>query len=183
LSKEHVIGYGVLRSDGDRFTEAQVVEVVEPGDSFWEASQAEWTAGHAQALMGHLRCARAAASIEPRYGEGSLKSWAGELGVGKSTAYEYSGAWKRLMECFGSEEALFERLENSPLTIWQIIEATKGPPELLDSVEDENTPVRQIKRIISGEDKQNFETVELCCCPKCGEVYPMSEAVVWSEPR
>lgn len=87
------------------------------------------------------------------------------------------------MERFRSEEAILERFDNSPLSPWQAIEATKGPPELLDRAEDENLPVRTIKRILSGEEEQNVETIELCCCPKCGEVYPMSEAMTWTDER
>jgi hypothetical protein len=161
----------------------RVSDVIQPGDAFWESLKGEWTTGHAQALTGHLRCARAAANVEPRYGERSLKQFADELGVGSTTAYEYAGVWRRLEDRFGGMGALFERLENSPLTIWQVIEATKGPPELLDQAEDENLSVRKIKRLVSGEEEKNAETVELCCCPKCGEVYPMSEAMTWTDTR
>jgi hypothetical protein len=162
----------------------RISDVIQPGDAFWESLKGEWTTGHAQALEGHLRCARAAANVGPRYGERSLKQFADELGVGSTTAYEYAGAWHRLMERYADEQTLLERLENSPLTIWQVIEATKGPYELLNQVEDENLSVRAIKRLVSGEEEEeNAETVELCCCPKCGEVYPMSEAMTWTDTR
>jgi hypothetical protein len=163
--------------------EIERTELLEPGDSFWEAATSEWSEGHAQALRGHLRCARAASKVERRYGEKSLERFASDVGAGKSSVYEHAGWWERSLERFGSEEAILARFESSPLRHWQAIEAMKGEPEILDRAEDENLSVRAIKRLVSGEEEKNAETVELCCCPKCGEVYPMSEAMTWTDTR
>ena len=102
----------------------------------------------------------------------------------KSKVYAYAQAYRKLAQAYEDEQALYSRLENSPLTIWQAIETAKRYPvdelpEALDRVEDEGLTTRQIRQ----PEEKNVETVTLCCCPKCGGVFPMSEAMTWTDQR
>lgn len=157
-------------------------EVVQEGDAYWQSQVSEWTVGHAQALIGHLRSARAAASVERRYGEASLAEFAKEVGAGRSTCYQYAYAWNTLLFEFGSEESLSSRLENSPLSVWQVIECMKAPEgerkPMLDRAEDENLSISQIRAHRQGEEEKNVEVIEVIECPHCEQAFALSEAHV-----
>lgn len=171
-------GYGGVRptQELERVSDA---EIVQPGDTFWIETQSEWARGQGVALLGNLLSAKNAAMVEPRYGEGSLEKWAGEMGVGRSTAYSYAQGWRNAVEEYGGEEGVSGRLDGSPLTIWQVIESMRAPrgqrAELLDRVEDDNIATRQIRRIVDGSGTGGVvEMATEFLCPTCDEWHALS---------
>lgn len=161
-------------------------EIVQDDEGYWEALVSEWTTGHAEELRGRLRQARAAAAVERRYGAGSMEAFAHEVGTSRSTAYEYARAYNRLLGDFGSHDAVSERLDDSPLTISNVLEAVheEDTPKALDEAEDAGLSSRQQKakrreRSIPG----NVETVNLIVCPHCGVEYPINHASTRTEAR
>ena len=161
--------------------EAEIVEVPS-----LEEIKSEWTMGASQKLMGQLRQARAAASLEKHYGQGSVEGFAREMYVSPSTVYAYAATWRKLLDAFGEEGEVYGRLENSPLKISNVMEAVKETdiPKALDEAEDEGLSSRQQEaRRREKTTPANVETVTEFICPACGEVSPMSKVESREVPR
>ena len=109
-------------------TNVQVVhkaEILEPAPTL-EDLYSEWAMGFFEKLKGQLRQARCAAMVKRYYGQGSIAEFATHVGAAESTVYEYAAAWRRLTNAYPSEAEISNRLEDSPMTIWQIIEGVRG---------------------------------------------------------
>ena len=171
-------------------TDVQVVhkaEILEPAPT-WEELASEWTQGAYEKIAGQLRQARCAGLVKRYYGKRSLATFAAEMGVSDSLMYEYSKAWRRLMNAYPSEEAIYSRLEHSPMRIWQVIETVRGKeaseiPAALDETELENKSTSRLKaeRREEGTPK-NVEMVKEAVCPACGAVSPMDQVEVREVP-
>ena len=145
-----------------------------------EELYSEWSQGFYEKLKGNLRQARAAAALETHYGKGSVSAFAGAMRTSEQVVYDYAAMWRRLVSAYPSENEIFGRLEDSPLSIWKIIEGTRGVapqeiPATLDAIEDENPSVSKIRqdRQENGKPK-NVEVIAHIVCPECGALSPMS---------
>lgn len=151
-----------------------------------EDLKSEWTAGAETKIRGQLRQARAAYLVKEHYGAEALRSFATEMDRGRSTVYEYAKIYGRLLEFFPDHEAVSERLDESPLTIWHVVEASKRDdisfPEALDEAEIEGHTTRQQKAIRKEREKpENVETITVIVCPECGCESPMSRVETRTE--
>ena len=164
-------------------TDVQVVhkaEILEPAPTL-EDLYSEWAMGFFEKLKGQLRQARCAAMVKRYYGQGSIAEFATHVGAAESTVYEYAAAWRRLTNAYPSEAEISNRLEDSPMTIWQIIEGVRGReareiPAVLDEIEEKNKSVSRIQAERREEGKpKNVEMVTEFVCPACGAVSPMDQ--------
>lgn len=149
-----------------------------------EDLKSEWTAGAETKLRGQLRQARAAYLVDRHYGESSVESFADELRAGRSTVYEYARVYRRLLQFFPSQEEISGRLDESPLTITNVIEASKEEdfPKALDEAEIEGHTTRQQKaKRKERETPKNVETIQRGTCPHCGSVFEARDADLRSE--
>jgi DNA repair exonuclease SbcCD ATPase subunit len=176
--------------EGGTLTEVQRVhdpEIIIDSRPSWEDIKTEWTMGAHRKIEGQLRQARAAAVLETHYGLSSVEAFAKEVKVSPSTVYGYGAAWRRLMLAFGDEAEIYNRLESSPLTITNVLEATRESiediPRALDEAEDEGLSTRAQKaRRRERQEPQNVEMVREIVCPSCGEISPMNQVEVREIP-
>ena len=170
-------------------TDVQVVhkaEILEPAPTL-EDLYSEWAMGFFEKLKGQLRQARCAAMVKRHYGRGSIAEFAKAVGSSEQTVYEYAGAWRRLTNAYPSEAEISNRLEDSPMTIWQIIEGVRGReareiPAVLDEIEEKNKSVSRIQAERREEGKpKNVEMVDRCACPECGAIFALRDASQWTE--
>lgn len=175
----------------ERVYDAEVLEgevVEEDQRDLWDYAISEWTTGHYETLKGRLRMARAAAAVRSEYGKGSMKAFADELGAGRSTVYDYARGYKKLLQSYGSHEAVSARLEDAPLTISDVLEATHERPEdipkQLDKVEVDKPSTRQQRKEREERTRpKNVETVDRGTCPHCGAIFSVSEINLRTEAR
>lgn len=159
----------------ERVHDAEVVE-----EDIWEAAVSEWATGHSEELKGKLRQARAAAAVRTRYGAGSMEAFAQEVGASRSKVYAFAAAYRKLIAWFETHEEISKRLNDSPLRISNVLEASHEDdvPKALDEAEDEKLTSRQQRaRRKEKEVPKNVELVEIVTCPRCDEEYPLSEAM------
>lgn len=169
----------------------RVYDEAEPREvPVWRQAIAEWRSGAETKLRGQLRQAQAAYMVERHYGEGSMEEFANEEEVNSSrtTVYAYAGAWSKLLAHFGHADAISERLDDSPLTITNVIEAAKEEdlPRALDEAEDEGMSSRQQKakrreRSETPGQGQKVEVIDMVACPHCGGISRMRELRQWTE--
>lgn len=155
--------------------------VVEPesgqGDGYYEEQVSEWAEGSGQAILGNMRCARAAANVARRYGEASLTAFAGDVGRSKSTVYQYARVWRVFgpkLEAGGEWSGDSTRLES--LTMSHLVRAVSAPDPVAaaEEAEDEGLSTRQMEaRRKEREVPKNVETVVQIVCPACGVASPM----------
>lgn len=154
-------------------------EVAEDQWRVWHAAEERYREGHSMSLMGQLIKAQACAAVNTKYGERTMEEFADHVKCGRSTAYALAAGYAALLEEFETHEAVFERLESSPLKITHVLKAMKAPnrKQALNKAEDDpNTTVRQMEREQREESiPQNVETITEIVCPACGVVSPMSE--------
>jgi hypothetical protein len=143
-------------------------EIVEDGPE-WEALVSEWADAGWRVFAGQLRQARAAAAVQRHYGMSSMEKFAQEVGVSKSTVYDYA----RVYNIYGH---LYEdssgRLESSGLLdITHLIECSYAPDpiKMLERAEDEGLSSRQIKAERQAESgSRNVQKAETRVCEACG---------------
>lgn len=138
-------------------------EVVDDGTPGWETLVSEWTSGAAQALVGKLRQARAAANVSRHYGQASMEKFAAEVACGKSKVYDYARVWwifGHLMTP-NADNAFSGRLESGRLSMTQLVELTYAPDPVssLDVAEDEGLSSRAIRER-SKEERRVMEERE-----------------------
>ena len=158
-------------------------EIVEDKPSI-EDIKAEWTMGAERKLEGQLRQARAAYALQKHYGKASMESFAKEMDKGRSTVYAYAKLYARLLEFFPDQQQISERLESSPLTISNVMEASKEEdfPKALDEAEDDHLSTRQQEaRRKERSEPKNVETITKLACPECGAISAMKDVQTWTE--
>lgn len=152
----------------------------------WHFAKERYREGHSMSLVGQLIKAQACAAVNTTYGERSMEEFADKVKCGRSTAYALAAGYSAALEEYGSHEAVFERLEKSPLKITHVLKAMKAPKghrkKALDEVEDDpNRSVRKMEREQSIP--ENVETIDQCACPECGSIFELSRARTWTEER
>ena len=165
------------------------VEVVEDQWAVWHAAKERFREGHSMSLMGQLIKAQACAAVNTSYGERTMEEFADHVGAGRSTAYALAAGYSALLEEYETHEAVFERLESSPLKITHVLKAMKAPKphrkKALDEVEDD--PSRSTRKMDREQREKsipaNVETVDRGECPYCHKVFEVSQAKMRTEAR
>ena len=170
----------------ERVYDPEVVE--EDPWAVWHAAKERWREGHSMSLMGQLIKAQACAAVSTSYGERTMEEFADKVGCGRSTAYALAAGYSAALEEYGSHEAVFERLESSPLKITHVLKAMKAPKgqrkKALDRVEDD--PGRSVRKMDQEREQsaqKNVEVVTHCACYECGTVLDFSKLQTWTEAR
>jgi hypothetical protein len=160
----------VLMGEIQRVRDPEIIE-----EDWLEVAISEWYTGVTRELMGALQQMRAAAYAKAKGGREGLETLAQKVGAKKSKAYAFAATYERLASEYGEE--LSKRLESSPLSPWQVVEAAHNGDisgdisGALERTEQENLSVRDL-RSERGE-QRNVETITEFICPSCGEVSPM----------
>jgi 3-methyladenine DNA glycosylase/8-oxoguanine DNA glycosylase len=159
-------------------------DAVQEGGGWLEAAVSEWYTGVSRELMGALQQMKAAAFAKASAGDG-LEQLASAVGAKKSKVYAFAACYERLVEAYG--EGLSTRLESSPLSPWQVVEAAHNGeiqgdvPAALDRTEERNLSTRELKAERTGGGPENMETVERGTCPHCRRDFELRNADVRTE--
>lgn len=179
MNTSEVAPHGAKNQELVRVADAELVDDTGDSRGSWESLVSEWYTGVSQELVGALRQMRAAAYVKHAYGKQGLEKFSEEVKAKKSKTYAYAACFERLHKAYGDEVS--GRLESSPLSPWQVVEAAHNGdvagdiPEALDRAEEMNLSTRDLRAERNGE-KRNVETITEVVCPECSCVYPLSRA-------